>query len=253
MQGRCTPVCTSDSDCGHGQRCTSGRCIDRRCGDGQVDPGETCDNGDLNKSPGNMGASCACAEDDPRCKKSFEVSWSMSCVWAKCGDGVVNNLAVFQGRTVNYDLVHEQCDDGPANGLPGNPCSKTCQIVLAQAAPVTFCGNGKVELGEQCDDGLLNGKTVSICTTECSIVRTTGAGNDFDPPTLNPGDSASIDLPLLPGQFIDPRTGTVQTSLTHIATSNPPAGQTGPAALGVMAFGAAAGWAWMRRKKFLNS
>jgi MYXO-CTERM domain-containing protein len=37
--------------------------------------------------------------------------------------------------------------------------------------------------------------------------------------------------------------------LTPIITSHAPAGQTGPAAIAVMAAGAAAGWSWIRRRR----
>ena len=227
----------------------------KRCGDGTIDPGETCDAGKNNKSPGTPGASCACSQDDPSCTRSFNVSWANSCLWARCGDGIVNNLAVYQGKAVDYELVHEECDDGPSNGVPGNSCSKTCQLVLAQAAPVAFCGNGLVEPGELCDQGLFNGKPGSRCTADCTFAdgRAIAAGGDFVPPALHVDNGGSIDLPLLPGQYGTARPGSVDASVTTIATTNPPAGKTGPASIAIMAMGAAAGWAWVRRRRVARS
>jgi len=88
------------------------------CGNSIIEPGEQCDDGNLNNN------------DD--CLNS--------CVDASCGD-----TFVFTGI--------EQCDDG--NVVSGDGCSSVCQIELP-SGPV--CGNGILEGSEQCDDGnLVNG------------------------------------------------------------------------------------------------
>lgn len=141
---------------------------------------------------------------------------------AFCGNGIVNT---------EYG---EQCDMGNLNNdvLPDR-CRTDCLVPR--------CGDRVLDSGEQCDDGALNGQlSVTTCDAQCR--RST---YDAPPGTL----ATTIDLPLLPGQFINPLTGQVESSLTTIATSNPPAGQTGPAALAAMAAGASAGWAWLRRRR----
>lgn len=139
-----------------------------------------------------------------------------------CGNGIVNS---------EYG---EQCDMGNLNNdvLPDR-CRTDCLVPR--------CGDRVLDSGEQCDDGALNGHLdVTTCDAQCR--RST-----YDSPSDTV--ATTIDLPLLPGQFVNPLTGQVESSLTTIATNNPPVGQTGPAALAAMAAGASAGWAWLRRKK----
>ncbi len=140
-----------------------------------------------------------------------------------CGNGIVN------------PEYGEECDSGAMNSdvLPDR-CRTDCRN--------SRCGDRVLDSAEQCDDGLLNGNpVVSSCDLLCR--RSTYGSPD------NPNLAQTIDLPLLPGQFINPLTGQVESSISTIATSRPPAGQTGPAALAAMAAGAAAGWAWIRRRR----
>ncbi|HVV51046.1 MAG TPA: PA domain-containing protein, partial [Polyangia bacterium] len=87
------------------------------CGNGQLDPGETCDDGALNSdtTPG------ACRTD---------------CTRSHCGDGVLD--------------AGEACDDGAQNSdtAPG-----ACRTTCVKAG----CGDGVVDPGEACDDGARNG------------------------------------------------------------------------------------------------
>ena len=87
------------------------------CGDGNVDEGEQCDDGNNTNGDG-------CSND---CK--IETPPPPPC----CGDGHVD--------------AGEQCDDG--NTVDGDGCSSTCQI----EQPPQLCGNGVVDAGETCDDG----------------------------------------------------------------------------------------------------
>ncbi|MDC0671668.1 hypothetical protein [Nannocystis radixulma] len=67
-----------------------------------------------------------------------------------CGDGEVN--------------VGEECDDGPANGLPPDAtCSDQCTL--------NSCGDGKIDPGESCDLGPMNGPD-NGCSTSCKILPT---------------------------------------------------------------------------------
>ena len=84
------------------------------CGDGQIDPGEQCDDGN-NVSGDGCDAMCV-NEGDP-----------------VCGDNILQ--------------AGEQCDDG--NNVPGDGCDAQCQ--LEPGGPL--CGNGEIDPGEECDDG----------------------------------------------------------------------------------------------------
>jgi cysteine-rich repeat protein len=73
-----------------------------RCGDGTVDPGEACDDGNREDRDGCTDA-CACS---------------------RCGDGI---LQVFPGAANGSCAASaiEECDDG--NNVDGDGCSSTCK------------------------------------------------------------------------------------------------------------------------------
>ena len=83
------------------------------CGDGSVDPGEQCDDGN---QVGGDGCENDCTKTPP----------------PGCGDGVVD--------------AGEDCDDG--NQVQGDGCENNCT-----PTPTPMCGDGKVDPAEQCDDG----------------------------------------------------------------------------------------------------
>ena len=148
------------------------------CGDGAVDPGESCDDG-------NGG-------DNDDCLNSCEV--------ASCGDGVLHEGV-------------EACDDG--NQIPGDGCEPGCGFgecgdgtqqppeqcddgnndnndeCLAQCELAT-CGDGFVQDGvEQCDDG--NASDTDACLGGC-VAAVCGDGvvqagvEQCDDGNDNPGD-----------------------------------------------------------------
>ena len=106
---------------------------DRICGDGTVDTGETCDDG--NTVAGD-GCSATCNTESAS---------------GTCGDGKVDN--------------DEACDDG--NTASGDGCSATCKTEVAG-----ICGDGTVNTGETCDDGntVAGDGCSATCTTEGGIV-----------------------------------------------------------------------------------
>ena len=154
-----------------------------RCGDGVLDSGETCDDGNTTSNDGcssdcqtEMGFACGdpgtlcisrhtCGNgileigetcDDRNTTSGdgcssicqLESGWTCAtpgirCAATKCGDGI---LAGF-----------EQCDDG--NNTAGDGCSPSCTIEKGwQCPPMTsctaaVCGNHVVEGIEECDDG----------------------------------------------------------------------------------------------------
>jgi cysteine-rich repeat protein len=107
------------------------------CGDGHVDAGEQCDDGNTTNGDG-CSASCTTETPPPP--------------HACCGDGHLD--------------AGEQCDDG--NTTNGDGCSATCTIELPPPPPPPCCGNGTIDAGEQCDDdNLVDGDGCSAtCTLE---------------------------------------------------------------------------------------
>ncbi len=132
----------------------------RGCGNGLVEAGEACDDGNLS--------------DTDACTRF--------CVSASCGDGKL--------RT---DLApgadgHEECDDG--NRLAGDGCDRSCRVEV--------CGNGKVDAREGCDDG--NASDTDACTGRCEparcgdgFVRTDVAEGEAEFEQCDDGNDASGD------------------------------------------------------------
>jgi cysteine-rich repeat protein len=103
------------------------------CGDGIVDPGEECDDGNTTDGDGCPGD---CLLPDPP--------------EPECGDGIVD--------------PGEECDDG--NTVSGDGCDSGC---LEEDPVEELCGNGTVDIseGEQCDDG--NTTSGDGCDSGCQI------------------------------------------------------------------------------------
>jgi cysteine-rich repeat protein len=132
------------------------------CGDGHVDPGEECDDGNTNNND-----SCTNA-----CKRNV------------CGDGVLQTGV-------------EECDLGALNGTRSCTadygstclsCSTTCRQVASSGG---YCGNGVKEGSEQCDGnqglGSCSGDSTRSCTVDgdcasgqtCNLVSCRALGYDY--------------------------------------------------------------------------
>lgn len=98
------------------------------CGNGVVDPGEECDDGDANSDE----AADACRT---------------TCVMPTCGDAVVDS--------------GEECDDGEGNSdVTADACRPSCVAAT--------CGDAVVDSGEHCDLGAANSDVSdSECFTDC--------------------------------------------------------------------------------------
>ncbi len=124
----------------NGKDCTN-PCPAPVCGDGHVDPGEECDDG--NTINGDGCSSTCTIEQNP-----------------VCGNGIVEN--------------GEQCDDG--NNINGDGCSTTCTVELGG-----YCGDGHLDPGEECDDGNnTNGDGCSATCQQEDIAGYCGDGH-LDP------------------------------------------------------------------------
>ena len=133
------------------------------CGDGQLDPGEECDDQNTDDLDGcdrlchrarcgdgiqQAGESCDDANRDPRddCDER--------CRTGTCGDGIVR-----EGRSIG-DPDYEECDDG--NDNDHDACLTNCRLAR--------CGDAIVHEGvETCDDG--NTQDTDACRNTCTVAR----------------------------------------------------------------------------------
>ncbi|WP_143141286.1 DUF4215 domain-containing protein [Nannocystis exedens] len=100
------------------------------CGNGEVEQGEVCDDGNT--------------DDGDECSADCQIATPAPV----CGDGTVQEP--------------EQCDDG--NQDPGDGCEPDCTPTPPE------CGNGVKEGTEQCDDGNdVNGGPGDFCKNDCTV------------------------------------------------------------------------------------
>ena len=137
--------------------CLGGVCAQPRCGNGYVEPGEACDDGNLVSGDGCSEFCslivCGDAIVDPGeiCDDGNLVNGdgcSITCSLEVCGDGRLDDAEI--------------CDDG--NVISADGCSADC---LSDET----CGNGYVDdvLGEQCDpDPVLGGG--APCDDTCQLI-----------------------------------------------------------------------------------
>ena len=109
-----------------GDGCSAGCRLEAACGDGFLDPGEGCDDGN-NRSGDGCSAACV--------------------IEGFCGDGFLD--------------PGEGCDDG--NNRNGDGCSAGCMVE-------GFCGDGVLDPAEECDDG--NTSNGDGCSASCTIEST---------------------------------------------------------------------------------
>ena len=135
-------------------------CILPSCGDGVLDFGEECDEGENNSNSGSCLVNCRKAvcgdgflwegveecDDGPMNSDTAPNACRTDCRLPRCGDGVVDS--------------GEECDDGPMNSnTTPNACRTDCRLPR--------CGDGIVDSGEECDDG--NNISGDGCSSDCRI------------------------------------------------------------------------------------
>ncbi|HJL19776.1 MAG TPA: DUF4215 domain-containing protein [Sandaracinaceae bacterium LLY-WYZ-13_1] len=137
------------------------------CGDGVLDDGETCDDGDTEGGDG-CDADCGAIEEDYACP----VPGSDCVRVVTCGNGRIEG--------------DETCDDRNTDG--GDGCDADCMRepgwvcpVVGAACTAAACGDGIVAGFEVCDDGgVCNGGGDTACTADADCVSA-GDGDACEP------------------------------------------------------------------------
>jgi cysteine-rich repeat protein len=191
------------------------------CGDGVVDPGEACDDGNAQSCDGcsatcetEIGHVCGDGILNPDCGEQCDDGntdpgdgCDANCASELCGDGVLDpgeecddgNTDPGDGCDENCELElcgngvldpGEECDDG--NTDPGDGCNEDCELEA--------CGNGVLDVGEECDDG--NGMSCDGCSSKCLIelglvcgdgIVNLECGEECDDGNTIPGDGCDAD------------------------------------------------------------
>jgi hypothetical protein len=143
--GELVTVTASNGECSKSLS-TTVSCIQTECGDGKVDPDETCDKGipgvpcpvDCNSVCGDGNAEAPVEDCDPgNTANCNEICKTRT---PKCNDSFLTN--------------GEICDPSATPSVPpGTPANQRCKPDCSgfEAIPIITCNNGVVETGEQCD------------------------------------------------------------------------------------------------------
>ena len=186
--------CTSNADCPALAECRAGirRCVEAglgepRCGDGIVDVGEACDDGNTVEDDActSRCAAPSCGDGVAQAPEACDDGNASNidgctnvCLLSQCGDGFVQaGEQCDDANTDNDDDCpvcatarcgdgfvlrgQETCDDG--NTIGGDGCSAECR-------KVELCGDGVLDVGEGCDDG--NDNDNDACHT-CEVTSWT--------------------------------------------------------------------------------
>ncbi|QRK11816.1 DUF4215 domain-containing protein [Archangium violaceum] len=162
--------CPSGRVCPEGQKCAAQQdtCIATDCGDGTLQAGEACDDGNIIDGDG---CSRTCMSTESCGNGIVDVAASEVCDDGNTtdGDGCSADCKSSElcGNGILDRAQGEVCDD--ANTQSGDGCSADC-LSLEQ------CGNGYVDTaaGELCDDG--NTQPGDGCGADCRAVEVCGDG-----------------------------------------------------------------------------
>lgn len=165
----CSDDCkTMDASC----TCSPGKacvCQTPACGDGKVQVGEQCDDGN---SP------------YPGCSETCQLETGYKCPFAgapcvpECGDGILVKPAELCDPGMKLTNVAQACN-ADCSVKPGWVCTDT-------GCSQTVCGNGKVEGTEGCDPASKNNDLGDGCTATCTAEPTCPAAGG--PCTTKCGD-----------------------------------------------------------------
>lgn len=141
------------------------------CGDGEVDPGEDCDDGDS-----TVGDGCSNCTVDPLWTCMNEPGMASDC--RQCGDGFL-------------DAPFEECDDGEESNVTGMD-TPGCEACMVQAGWTCFQGVENYSLcAPLCGDGMWFDSSVGGVNL--------GSAEGCDDGNLIPGDGCSGTCDVEPG------------------------------------------------------
>jgi len=147
-------------EAGQGGNATCSGCEDAGgplCGNGILETGEVCDDGNQVGGDGCV-ETCTAVEKDFTCPRPGEACIST----VTCGDGIVNGA--------------EQCDDHNTTSNDGCSATSTAEtgwicVIPGQRCRAAMCGDGIIAGSEQCDDGASGDggapKSGDGCDTTC--------------------------------------------------------------------------------------
>lgn len=191
-QGTCndaTHTCTpgtrlpDNTSCGTGGYCAIGVCTQPTCGNGVLEPGETCDDGALNGTAGSgcrTGCTYVCVDPmidcgtPPSCQR-----WT--CTSAHTCQAVADTVQ--NGMTCGTALVCNNgacgsaavCGDGVIDASGGETCEPPNTLTCDAACHLIVCGDSVRAGTEQCDDG---GTTnLDGCDASCKFEQTQRANS----------------------------------------------------------------------------
>jgi cysteine-rich repeat protein len=162
-------------------------CIENDCGDGRVEVGEECDDGNIVDGDGcshdcRMEA-CGNGRLDPgeECDDGNTTAGdgcSPSCHVERCGNGLIDpGEACDDGNNVDCDGCSADCksNESCGNCIVDVKCGEVCDdcnttsgdSCEADCRSGSGCGNGVIDPGESCDDG--NTDNNDDCLNDCRI------------------------------------------------------------------------------------
>ncbi len=149
-----TPL-ADNTTCGVGSYCKAGVCTAAVCGNGTVEPGEQCDDGNpVNGDGCDTDCTYSCVTASTDC-----TSTAPACDMWQC-----NSTSHTCEAVTDPSKNGTSCPGGTGYTCKNGTCS----------APAAVCGNGVKETGEACDLGAANG-TGQGCSSSCQLDCTTNA------------------------------------------------------------------------------
>lgn len=273
--------CANSFECGEGAQCVNGKCV-QLCGNGRLDPGESCD---PSVGGGSDGCTATCLlQENQQCTHDTDCGSGAcrrgvcipctaggQCQSNDCRQGACTNLCG-NGRLDPGEICDPAATDGSAAGCTldclrqvGSVCvsSKECQTGLCDPAGSGQGACGSCARNSQCASGLcISGECVDLCGNgkrdpgeQCddgNRIAGDGCSRFCEREARVAGEVLPISLlgDIMQGsnvQGVNDQNG--PDGVRSIAGAHAAAGQTGPAALIAIAGGAAAGWSYMRRKR----